>query len=176
MTHLIVEMRLPPTLNDMLDAATVAHKTRSGRIFYRGFSELKKEWGNAIVSALLDCIAVDSNPWTECWVSVLYRVPFGNDPDNLAACQKFVMDALTPKSGIGLIAKDSLMVVQSPVVHQFEKASKADEKVIFTFSDRPIWKLEKLDCDKVHYADLQLPGNDILPRRKRARFKSKRSA
>jgi hypothetical protein len=67
----------------------------------------------------------------------------GSDPDNIAASAKYIMDGFVKG---GVLTKDSLMVIQSPVVNRFRRAaSKPEEIVIVTISDHPIWRLEPVD-------------------------------
>ncbi|MCY7321000.1 MAG: hypothetical protein LH660_04175, partial [Phormidesmis sp. CAN_BIN36] len=76
----------------------------------------------------------------EVWIDFLWLPKSrANDPDNLSASVKFIADGLVLA---GVITKDSLMIIQSPIVHRYEKGC---DTVVVTISDSPIWRMEKAD-------------------------------
>ncbi len=133
---------LPPTLNEQIDLA---------RNHWSASASAKKEWTNlaAILSASLPKFP------GKVWLSFNWKIKnFGSDPDNIEASAKYIMDGLTPetkkKPGSGVIQKDSLMIIQTPVLHHFERGENSLELLI---SSTPIYELKLLPD-----ADLAIPA------------------
>jgi len=114
---------LPPTLNEIV---------REARGHWSKGAKQKKYWTH---QAALACFGLPKFPG-EVWLSFEWLVKSrANDPDNLSASAKFICDGMTYA---GVITKDSLMVIQSPVIHHY---GKGNDEVIVTVSDRPIYTL-----------------------------------
>ncbi|MGL5922140.1 hypothetical protein [Chroococcidiopsis sp.] len=110
---------LPPTLNEQIDYA------RGNR--YKS-AEIKKRWTNAIAT---EC-GVAKLPFFPglVWLSFEWQVKtHARDPDNIAASSKYLLDGMV---AAGVIAKDNLTIIQSPIIHHYVKGS---DRVIVTISD-----------------------------------------
>lgn len=114
---------LPPNLTKMVRAA---------RGHWSSGAQQKRIWTN---HAAIAAYGMPKFPG-KVWLSFDWQIKSrANDPDNVAASAKFLMDGLTQA---GIITKDSLMIIQSPVIHNY---SKGNDEVIVTISDRPIYML-----------------------------------
>ncbi|HEY9748548.1 MAG TPA: hypothetical protein V6C63_07710 [Allocoleopsis sp.] len=114
---------LPPTLNEIV---------REARGHWSKGAKQKKFWTKQAAIAAHGLPKFPDKVWLSFdWLLKSRR----NDPDNVAAASKFLLDALTD---IGVLTKDSLMVIQSPIVHHY---AKGNDEVIVTVSDRPIYTL-----------------------------------
>ncbi len=112
---------LPPTLNEIIASA------RRNR--YASAKE-KRCWTNAIA---VDCYGRKRFP-DKVWIEFVWKVKnFGRDPDNISAASKFVMDGLVQG---GIIKRDNLTVIMSPVLHWYERG---DNSVEVRIADQPIW-------------------------------------
>lgn len=78
------------------------------------------------------------------WISVTWQLSsFANDPlDNLPAGLKCILDGLVKAA---VLKKDSAMIIQSPIVHFIERG---ENKVAIEISDKPIWRLERIDASR----------------------------
>lgn len=122
----IATFPLPPTLNDQVDAARTHWQKSAG---------LKKKWTNLIVKGAIDQ-GMPQFPG-KVWLEFRYAVKnFGRDPDNISASRKFLMDGLV---SAGVLTKDSLMIIQSPIIEWFDRG---EDSVTIVVSDRPIWIVE----------------------------------
>ena len=119
---------LPPTLNDQIGYAR-ASKPQSSRI--------KREWSDTIGIIAYTLPEFEG----KIWLDFLWQVKnFGRDPDNICASAKYVMDGL---KSAGKIKQDSLMVIQSPITHRYER-TKGDDTLVLMISDRPIYQMTML--------------------------------
>lgn len=123
---------LPPTLNEII-AASAKNRFVGGK--------LKKEWTQRIANETADTIQFPGKVWMEfTW----YLKNFGRDPDNIQSAKKYILDGLQGIKEDGLviippvIKKDSLMVVQSPIVEWFEKGKEDRVKVFITEDPKEI--------------------------------------
>lgn len=90
----------------------------------------KRYWTNAIA---IDCHGKRRFP-DKVWIEFVWKVKyFRRDPDNISGAAKFVMDGLVEG---GIIKRDSLMYVMSPVLHWYERG---DNSVEVRIADHPIW-------------------------------------
>jgi hypothetical protein len=119
---------IPPTLNQQIDSA---------RDHWSISANSKRKWtGKVCAEARLQ--GLQHFP-SKVWLAFHWQVKSrGSDPDNISAAAKHIMDGLVDA---GVLTKDSLMVIQSPVVHEF---SKGDGMVLVTISDRPIFEIKSL--------------------------------
>jgi len=118
---------IPPTLNEQI---------REARSHWSVSAQTKKRW---TVKVALLAHSLPRFP-DKVWLDYLWLVKSkANDPDNLEASVKFIADGLVMA---GVITKDSLMIIQSPVVHRFDKGV---DTVVITIADSPIWKLERIE-------------------------------
>ena len=118
---------LPPTLNEIV---------REARGHWSKGAKQKKYWTHKIS---LICFGLPKFP-DRVWLSFDWLVKTrALDPDNISASAKFICDGMTEA---GVIAKDSLMIIQSPVVHNY---AKGNDEVVVTVSDRPIYVLTPAD-------------------------------
>ncbi len=111
---------LPPTLNEQIRLAR-AHWSRS--------AQAKKIWTNK-----LSVMAYGTPGFPgKVWMGFEWQVKsYGNDQDNVAAASKYICDALVDA---GVILRDNLNIIQSPVVHWYNRG-KVD-RVVVTISDTP---------------------------------------
>ena len=124
----IVICPLPPTLNDQIGYAR-ASKAQSARI--------KEEWSNTVETIAYTLPEFKS----KIWLDFLWQVKtYKRDPDNIWASAKYVMDGL---KSAGKIKQDSLMVIQSPTTHRYER-TKGDDTLVLMISDRPIYQMTML--------------------------------
>ena len=113
---------------------------RGGRAVREGRGEVKsaeakKQW-TFLCMALSK--SVDDFP-DKVWLSFNWKIKSRSaDPDNIAAAAKYVMDGLVDA---GKLKKDSLMIIQTPVIHHY---GKGDGSLELTISDRPIYELVEL--------------------------------
>lgn len=120
---------LPPTLNEQINLA------RSNRF---KSAKCKEEWTDNIV--YLARIQQTPKFPNKVWIAFRWEVKsFARDSDNVAAAAKFIMDGLV---NAGVLTKDNLTIVQSPVIHSYAKGKT--DKVILTISDQPIFELKEI--------------------------------
>ena len=120
---------LPPTLNEQIRLAR-AHWSKS--------AACKQDWTDKVM--YLAKIQKTPRFPGKVWIAFLWEVKsFARDSDNIAAAAKFIMDGLV---NAGILTKDSLMVVQSPVVHNYARGKT--DKVMMTISDRPIFEVKEI--------------------------------
>lgn len=97
---------LPPTLNEQIDIAR-ANRYKS--------AEIKKRWTNAIAT---ECACIPSFPG-KVWLSFEWQVKtLARDCDNISAAAKYLLDGMVLA---GVIRKDNLTIIQSPVIHYYVK-------------------------------------------------------
>jgi hypothetical protein len=116
---------LPPTLNPTL------RLTRSCR------SEQKRLWQQAIAHYCRGKYQFQGQVWIEfVWkIRNLLR-----DPDNTSAAAKYICDAFVLA---GIIRDDSLKIIQSPVLHWYEKAE--EDSVLVVVADCPILRSQPIN-------------------------------
>ena len=112
---------LPPTLNEQINSAR-SHWSKS--------ASTKKKWTNSIAISAIELPKFPGKVWLEFFYEVK---SFARDADNVSASRKFLMDGLVQA---GTIQKDSLMIVQSPILEWFDRG-KVDQ-VTIVISDCPI--------------------------------------
>lgn len=116
---------LPPTLNDQIEYARTS-KYKS--------AEVKKEWTKIIVTIAYSLEKFEG----KVWLDFLWKVKnFGRDADNIWASAKYVMDGLVKAEKL---KQDSLMIIQSPTTHHYER-TKGDDTLVLTIGDKPIYTL-----------------------------------
>ena len=122
---------IPPTLNQQINL----NRTH----WAKGASSKKQH--TQTIALIARSYALKPFPGN-VWLDFHWQVKsFACDPDNVAGASKFIMDGLV---NAGILTKDSLMVIQSPVIHRY---SRGKNEVIVTMSDRPIWELRAIDED-----------------------------
>lgn len=126
---------MPPTLNVQI---------REARSHWSKSDKTKEIWTKRIQKWAEGAESFQGNVWIDFEWRIHTR---NNDPDNVSAAAKFVMDGLVDA---GVIKGDSLMTIQSPVIHAYGKAPKGEERVRVRISDRPLWRMEEISA-----ADLQ---------------------
>lgn len=133
-------MELPPTLNEIIDAA---------RESWQKSAAMKKQWTNKITAFVAECdIKFLGQVWLEFhW----YLTNFGRDADNVAAACKFIMDGL---ANANIIRNDNLTIIQSPIPHYYHRSSK-DNGVMMRISESPDFLLENI-LNANHYSHLAL--------------------
>ena len=115
---------IPPMLNEQINLA---------RSHWASSSKVKAQWTGDIALLAVGLPVFPSAVWLDfCWQ--VKRLT--SDPDNVQAAAKYVLDGLVKA---GTLADDSLKIVQSPVIHRFQRG---DGELFLTISDRPIYKLE----------------------------------
>ena len=120
---------IPPTLNEQINL---------NRSHWSKGAQSKKQHTQTI--ALIARSYVLKPFPGKVWIDFHWQVKsFACDADNVAGAAKFIMDGLV---NAGVLTKDSLMVIQSPVIHRY---SRGKNEVIVTMSDRPIWELRAVD-------------------------------
>lgn len=133
-----ITLPIPPMLNSQI---------RSARAHWRKSSKAKIYWTNTISYLVHGLTQFPSTVWLDFEWRVKHR---GMDPDNVAASAKYIMDGLEKA---GVIKKDSLMIIQSPVIHRY---GKGENEVILTISDRPIYQLipiEEESCNELTHCN-----------------------
>lgn len=115
---MIIELKeaLPPTLNEQIASA------RSG---WKVSASIKKKWTNRIAIACQNLPKFD--PKDKIWCEFnWYLKNFGRDSDNVAAAAKFIFDGMVLA---GTIPKDSLITIQSPIIHYYSR-SESDHFIL----------------------------------------------
>lgn len=106
----------------------------------------KKEWDKSVKSAV-EPLGVKF----ECpvWLAFNWQTKTrANDPDNLAASAKYIMDGLVEA---GVIQNDNLTVIQSPIVHHYTRGAN---KVVLLISNVPIFEIKpQLDVKGLNLVD-----------------------
>lgn len=125
---------LPPTLNEQIDLAR-AHWSKSAKA---------KEYWTTLISQLARQQRLPLFTGN-VWLAYQWQIKnFKRDPaDNIVAASKYVMDGLVEA---GILLDDSLLVIQSPIVHHYLKCK--DDTLVLTISDRPIYSLVPLDTSE----------------------------
>lgn len=127
-----VSFPLPPTLNEIIKEA------RDNR--YKS-AKSKREWTNYVKEC---CKTIKIKFPGKVWIDVCFHTRTRmNDPDNLMAGLKPILDGLVKSS---IIADDSISIIQSPVVQRF-KTTKGKNSVVLTFSNKPIYQLTEINYD-----------------------------
>lgn len=116
----LFSFRLPPVLNEQIDAARAHRQIGAGQ---------KKNWTETIRQS-----ALNQNPercqFERVWIATEFVVrTHGYDPDGLAATMKFILDGLV---AAGVLRNDNLTVVQSPTIEFFsvDTALKKTEQYV----------------------------------------------
>lgn len=108
---------LPPTLNEIIGQA---------RTHWSKGASQKKEWTNDVVIQLKGQDVPAFSP--PIWLIFTWYIPtFGNDPDNVSAAAKFILDGMVES---GVIPNDNLMNIYSPYIHFYERGTKKVEVTI----------------------------------------------
>jgi hypothetical protein len=122
-----IELPLPPTLNEQIDAAR-HHWSKSASI--------KKKHTNKAANIAKALIPYESAP---VYFVFTWRIKnFGRDSDNISAATKFIFDGLVQAK---VIPGDNLIKVPGPLVHFFERG---DDSVVVEMSDEPIVQIDRL--------------------------------
>lgn len=116
---------LPPTLNEII------RECKNSR---HGYARLKKQFTQDCAICAIGAPTFKGKVWLAFhWhVGTLRRDPADNTP----AAAKFVMDGLVEA---GILAEDNGFIIQSPIVHSWEK--KKPEGLILRISDSPLYQL-----------------------------------
>jgi hypothetical protein len=118
----IFEFPLPPTVNAILKSCLKDPCA---------WSETKKDWTKKIKAIALEQSSYQFEG--RVWVEFFWIVQnFNRDPDNLSGASKFIFDGLVNAK---LIKDDSLMIVQSPVIHHY---LSGDDGIVLVVSEMPI--------------------------------------
>jgi hypothetical protein len=117
---------LPPTLNEITDTAR--------RSRYKS-ADTKKHWTEYVTGRCggLKSLARNKRVYLEC---VWFIKNFARDPDNVKAASKFILDGIVRA---GILKDDTLAIIQSPVIHWFEKVTNHDS-LVFIFYSEAEWK------------------------------------
>lgn len=120
---------LPPTLNEITD---VARRNR-----YRS-AQMKKEWTDYVARKCSKTMTRmrGKKVYLEC---IWFVKNFARDPDNVKAASKFIMDGLV---NARKLEDDKLSIIQSPILHWFEKVSNHDSLVFIFYTERE-WKVRQ---------------------------------
>lgn len=130
--NITYEFDLPPTLNEII-AASAKNRYVGGK--------LKKEWTERIANETADTIQFPGKVWMSFTWQLKY---FARDPDNIQAAKKYILDGLqglkVDKKSTDyiippVIKKDSLMIIQSPIIEWFERG---EDKVIILITENPL--------------------------------------
>lgn len=126
------EFPLPPTLNQIIGTAR--------RNPYTSASE-KRQWTQEIA---LWCLGRHQFPG-QVWLEFVWRLKnWRRDPDNVAAAAKYICDGMVEA---GVILDDSLKIIQSPVLHWYERDQV--DSVLVRIADCPIWGGQLLKTDEL---------------------------
>lgn len=111
---------VPPKLNEQINLAR-SHRFKS--------ASAKKKWTNILCKELINAPKFSGKVWQQ----FSWYVSFANDSDNVAAAVKYINDALVKN---GIIQKDNLTIIQSPVMHfYFRKKPKTEDSVEMLISE-----------------------------------------
>lgn len=117
---------IPPKLNEQINLAR-SNQAQSARI--------KAQWTNDIALLAVGIPVFPGSVWLDfCWQVKRQTC----DPDNVQASAKYVFDGLVKA---GILVDDSLKIIQSPVIHRFQRG---ENELFLTISDRPIYRLEPI--------------------------------
>lgn len=131
----IFNFPLPPTLNEQI---------REARSHWAISAQTKSEWTGII--AIASCNA--PNFPGQVWMDFIWGIPrFSRDPDNIWSSAKYIFDGL---SDAGIIRNDNLTVIQSPVMHWYEKDKTPS--VMVTIADNPNFLFERMEIFKDLYS------------------------
>jgi hypothetical protein len=119
---------LPPTFNPTL---SLARRDRSASLGQKRF------WTEEIARYCQKKHQFQGMVWME----FVWKIRnWQRDPDNTAASAKFICDGLVQS---GIIRDDSLKIIQSPVLHWFEKSDL--DSVLVRVADCPILKSQPIN-------------------------------
>jgi hypothetical protein len=119
---------LPPTLNPTL---SLARSSRSASL------EQKRLWTRELALYCHGKHQFQGYVWMEFVWKIRNML---RDPDNTSASAKYICDALVVA---GIIPDDSLKIIQSPVLHWYEKAEQ--DSVLVRVADCPILKSQPIN-------------------------------
>ncbi|HEY9610639.1 hypothetical protein [Allocoleopsis sp.] len=123
----IFNFPLPPTLNEQI---------REARAHWAISAKTKKEWTGIVAQEAFGTSQFTGKVWMD-FVWGLRR--FDRDPDNVAAAAKYILDGLKVAK---VIRDDNLTVIQSPVIHWYEK--DPTPSVMVTIADSPGFIFERM--------------------------------
>ncbi len=111
---------LPPTLNEQIKIA---------RTHWAKSAKTKKDWTNSIAFMSRDLPRFEGKVWVEfTW----YLRSFKRDPDNVSAAAKYILDGLVEA---GTIKDDSLLIIQTPILHRYVLSEKDEVKISISAHD-----------------------------------------
>ena len=151
-----IKLGLPPTMNEITN------------FMGRPLIEWSNFWEECL-ARITSQIKTSTNKVFvgEVWIEYRWVVKnWCRDPDNISASTKFINDGLVRA---GVIKDDSLKIIQSPVIHHYQKRDKNDgqhDYVLVTISGFPPKIQDKSDCvdeDNVKPIDA-VPLANIRPR------------
>lgn len=122
---------LPPTLNDIIEAA---------RTNWRVSNRIKRYWTKKIELAAkeLDKFPTKTPVWCEFhW----FLKNFARDADNVASASKFIFDGMVKAK---TISSDNLIIIQSPVIHYYHRSTTKTDNFLIRVSDSPEMLLSSL--------------------------------
>jgi Holliday junction resolvase RusA-like endonuclease len=118
---------LPPTLNEQI---------REARSHWSISAKTKTEWTGIIA---MEAHGSPTFP-NKVWIDFVWGLPkFSRDPDNVSAAAKYIFDGLAKAK---VIKNDNLTVVQSPVIHWYERDHVPS--VMVTIADSPSFLIERM--------------------------------
>lgn len=119
---------LPPGLNKQINEA---------RSHWAVSAKTKRHWTDLIALESYEAPKFSGS----VWIDFVWGVPrFDQDPDNVAAAAKFLLDGLKQAK---VIKNDNLTVIQSPVIHWYER-DRNNPGVLVTVSDSPSFLFERM--------------------------------
>lgn len=127
----IFNFPLPPTLNEQI---------REARSHWAISAKTKKEWTGIVAQEVFGT----SHFKGKVWIDFVWGLPkFSRDPDNVSAAAKYILDGLVVAK---VIPKDNLTIIQSPVIHWYEK--DPTPSVMVTIADSPCFIFERMSVFK----------------------------
>lgn len=137
-TVVLAMKELPPTLNTIINAA------RTSKFLS---AQLKKLWHAKIGYFVSKLPKIEGKIYLECVWFVKNR---RRDPDNITACQKYILDTLVEQARI---EDDNLSVIQSPTIHHF---------IISDFDGFAIVMRNESDFHERMFEDISLPPKEAI--------------
>lgn len=127
----IFNFPLPPTLNEQI---------REARSHWSISAKTKTEWTGLIAQEAFGA----ANFSSKVWIDFVWGLPrFSRDPDNVWSAAKYIFDGLVVAK---VIPNDNLTIIQSPVLHWYEK--DANPSVMVTIADSPVFIFERMTIFK----------------------------
>jgi hypothetical protein len=123
----LLTLPIPPTLNQQIELNR-KNKMQAAKV--------KKQW-DTLVSKQVQTFGVKFEK--QIWIAFNWQPKTKqNDPDNLSASAKYIMDGLVLG---GLIKNDNLTIIQSPILHFYNRGENTVQVMI---SAEPIFQVTSL--------------------------------